>query len=156
MREVLCTGTGIARERLAKAIASPGRGGRTGPSRPGAATYPKKNRLGQFGLSLNEEKTRLIEFGRYATERRAERGEGKSETFDFLGFTHISGRSRDNGRFMLKRKTARRRLCAKMKDIRRQLLWHRHKPISEQGAWLRLVQQGYFNSDLIGQLPPAL
>ena len=104
-----------------------------------------KARLRAFALELNEEKTRLIEFGRYATERRAERGKGKSETFDFLGFTHISGRSRNNGRFILMRKTARGRLQAKMKEIRRQLMWHRHKPISEQGEWLRMVLHGYFN-----------
>jgi group II intron reverse transcriptase/maturase len=115
-----------------------------------------KERLAKFGLSLNEEKTRLIEFGRYAAERRAERELGKPETFDFLGFTHISGRSRKNGRFILKRKTARKRLHAKMKDIRRQLMWHRHKPISEQGAWLRLVLRGYFNYHAIPGNGPAL
>jgi group II intron reverse transcriptase/maturase len=104
-----------------------------------------KKRLQKFGLDLNERKTRLIEFGRYAAERRAGRGKGKPETFDFLGFTHISGRSRKNGRFILMRKTARKRLQAKMKDIRRQLMWHKHKPIPEQGAWLRLVLRGYFN-----------
>ncbi|MBN2300963.1 MAG: group II intron reverse transcriptase/maturase [Lentisphaerae bacterium] len=113
-------------------------------------------RLGRFGLSLNKEKTRLIEFGRYAAERRAERGEGKPETFDFLGFTHISGKSRKNGRFILMRKTARKRLHAKMKEIRRTLLRCRHRPINEQGKWLRLVLQGYFNYYGIPGNGPAL
>jgi group II intron reverse transcriptase/maturase len=102
-------------------------------------------RLGKFGLSLNGEKTRLIEFGRYAAERRGKRGEGKPETFEFLGFTHISGRSRNNGRFILMRRTSAKRLRAKVRSIRQQLLWHRHAPIPEQGNWLRLVLQGYFN-----------
>jgi len=104
-----------------------------------------KDRLAKFGLNLNEKKTRLIEFGRYAAERRKERGEGKPMTFDFLGFTHISGRSRNNGRFILMRRTSAKRLRAKAKDIRRKIVWHRHKPIPEQGNWLRLVLQGYFN-----------
>jgi group II intron reverse transcriptase/maturase len=115
-----------------------------------------KERLAEFGLTLNEDKTRLIEFGAYAAERRAKRGEGKPETFDFLGFTHISGKSRKNGRFLLKRKTSRKRLHAKMKTIRRTLLIHRHKPISEQGAWLKLVLQGYFNYHAIPGNGPAL
>ena len=115
-----------------------------------------KERLGKFGLKLNEDKTRLIEFGAYAAERRAKRGEGKPETFDFLGFTHISGKSRKNGRFLLKRKTSRKRLHAKMKAIRRILLWHRHKPISKQGEWLRMVLQGYFNYHAIPGNGPAL
>jgi len=101
-------------------------------------------RLGDFGLSLNEQKTRLIEFGRYAAERRAQQGKGKPETFDFLGFTHISGRSRNNGRFILMRRTSAKRLRAKLKEIRQTLLWHRHKPVPEQGRWLRSVLQGYF------------
>lgn len=115
-----------------------------------------EERLSKFGLSLNKEKTRRIEFGRYAAERRAARGEGKPETFNFLGFTHISGRSRNNGRFLLKRKTARERLQAKMKDIRRMLMWHKHKPIPEQGAWLKLVLQGYFNYHGVPGNGPAL
>jgi len=104
-----------------------------------------KERLDEFGLSLNEEKTRLLEFGRYAAERRAERGKGKPETFEFLGFTHICGRSRNNGRFILMRRTSAKRLRAKIRDIRQQLLWHRHAPIPEHGSWLRRVLQGYFN-----------
>lgn len=104
-----------------------------------------RERLGKFGLELNEGKTRLIEFGRYAAERRAERKQGKPETFEFLGFTHISGRSRRNGRFLLQRRTSAKRLRRKSTEIRRQLLYHRHRPIPEQGRWLRMVLQGYFN-----------
>ncbi len=102
------------------------------------------DRLADFGLSLNQQKTRLIEFGRYAAERRARRGQDKPETFDFLGFTHICGRSRRNGRFILIRRTIAARLREKLKDIRRILLWHRHRPVEEQGRWLRQVLRGYF------------
>jgi len=102
-------------------------------------------RLKKFGLSLHPEKTRLIEFGRYAAERRAQRGEGKPETFNFLGFTHICGRSRKNGRFLLLRRTTASRLRKKMKEIWRTLYWHRHAPVPEQGRWLRQVLRGYFN-----------
>ena len=102
-------------------------------------------RFDEFGLVLNEQKTRLIEFGRYAAERRAAQGKGKPETFDFLGFTHISGRSRNNGRFILMRRTSAKRWRAKLKEIRQTLLWHRHKPVPEQGRWLRSVLQGYYN-----------
>lgn len=101
-------------------------------------------RLQQFGLELHATKTRLIEFGWFAEERRAKRGEGKPETFEFLGFTHICGRSRRNGRVLLQRRTSAKRLRAKIKEIRQQLLWHRHKPILEQARWLRQVTQGYY------------
>jgi RNA-directed DNA polymerase len=104
-----------------------------------------EHRLDKFGLSLNKEKTRRIEFGRYAAERRADRGEGKPETFDFLGFTHICGRSRNNGRFILMRRTSAARLRAKARFIREQLLWHRHAPIVEHGSWIKRVLQGHFN-----------
>jgi len=104
-----------------------------------------EERTAKFGLELNETKTRLIEFGRYAIERRKKRGKGKPETFDFLGFTHICGRSRNNGRFILMRQTVAKRLREKIRDIRQKLLWHRHAPIPQQGLWLRRVLQGYFN-----------
>lgn len=109
-----------------------------------AARRELAERLRGFGLTLHEEKTRVIEFGRYARERRVERGEGKPETFDFLGFTHMSGRSRKNGRFILQRQTSAKRWRAKIKDIRRNLLWHRHAPIPEQGRWLQSVLRGYY------------
>ncbi len=80
-----------------------------------------RERLRKFGLELHPEKTRLIEFGRYAAERRAKRGEGKPETFNFLGFTHICGKNQDRGHFMVYRKTMGKRMAAKLKDIRQKL-----------------------------------
>jgi RNA-directed DNA polymerase len=102
-------------------------------------------RLEKFGLALHPEKTRLIEFGRFATERRRQRGEGKPETFTFLGFDHICGTKRESGGFIVKRKTASKRLRTKLHEIEETLMRWRHKPIPELGAWLRSVVQGYFN-----------
>ncbi|MEI7881729.1 MAG: group II intron reverse transcriptase/maturase [bacterium] len=103
-----------------------------------------KERLGKFGLEINEEKSKLIEFGNYAIERRLAGGKGKPETFDFLGFTHICGISRKNGKSLIIRRTSKKRMQARLKVIRQQLLWNRHKPIAEQGAWLKQVLRGYF------------
>jgi len=102
-----------------------------------------QQRMEQFALSLHPEKTRLIEFGRFAAERRAERGLGKPETFNFLGFTHICDRTRQ-GKFQLKRKTRRDRLRDRLKKIREELRRRRHLSIPEQGKWLRQVVIGYF------------
>ncbi len=87
-----------------------------------------RERLGKFGLEFNPEKTRLIEFGRYAAERRAKRGEGKPETFNFLGFTHICGRNHETGHFMVNRKTIGKRMAAKLKDLRQKLRKGLHAP----------------------------
>jgi len=100
-------------------------------------------RLATFVLSLHPDKTRLIEFGRSAASDRARRGLGKPETFNFLGFTHICGRSRA-GRFQLRRRTRRDRMRAKLREIRDALWQHRHAPLNEQGSWLRQVVRGYF------------
>ena len=100
----------------------------------------------KFGLALHPEKTRLIEFGRFAAENRRKRGEGKPETFAFLGFTHICGRKRENGSFIVTRRTVTKRLRAKLHEVREQLLRQRHDPIPKQGKWLRSVIQGYFSS----------
>ena len=102
-----------------------------------------RQRLEQFSLSLHPEKTRLIEFGRHAIDRRAERGLGKPETFNFLGFTHISGRSK-RGTFQLKRKTRRDRMRTKLQEIKEELRRRLHLPIPVQGKWLRQVVRGYF------------
>ena len=102
-------------------------------------------RFQKFGLALHPEKTRLIEFGRFAAENRRERGEGKPETFTFLGFTHICGRKHWSGGFIVKRKTAAKRLRAKLREVRETLLRRRHEPIADLGKWLRSVMQGYFN-----------
>src|SRR6266487_3563441 len=103
-----------------------------------------KDRLAKFALSLHPEKTRLIEFGRYAAERRADRGKGKPETFDFLGFTHYCSTKKDSADFQLGRKTQRKRMKAKLQEIKETLRQHRHKPIDEQGRWLATVIKGYF------------
>ena len=102
-------------------------------------------RMGKFGLELHDDKTRLIEFGRFAAENRKSRGEKKPETFDFLGFTHICSKCRKEGRFKLLRKTISKRLRGKIKEVCQTLHRHRHKPVVEQGKWLRSVVQGYFN-----------
>src|SRR5271166_381472 len=102
-----------------------------------------RQRLEKFALSLHPEKTRLIEFGRYAAERRARRGLGKPETFNFLGFTHICGRSRQ-GVFQLKRQTRRDRMRAKLRALKEELQRRMHEPIPLQGKWLRQVVRGYF------------
>jgi RNA-directed DNA polymerase len=103
-----------------------------------------KERMTKFSLEMHEDKTRLVEFGRYAAENRKKRGEKKPETFDFLGFTHICSRKRD-GSFKLHRKTITKRLRAKIKEVREKLLKNRHQPIARQGAWLKAVLQGHFN-----------
>lgn len=103
-----------------------------------------RERLRKFGLELHPEKTRLIEFGRYAAERRAKRGEGKPETFNFLGFTHICGKNHATGYFMVLRRTIGKRMAAKLKDIRQQLRRRMHARTSDTVKWLRSVVRGYF------------
>jgi RNA-directed DNA polymerase len=102
-------------------------------------------RMRKFGLELHPEKTRLIEFGRYAEENRKRRGEGKPETFDFLGFTHICGKTRTSGRFTVRRQTVKKRLRSKLQAVRQELRQRWHEPIAETGAWLGSVARGYFN-----------
>jgi hypothetical protein len=103
-----------------------------------------RKRMEQFGLELHPEKTRLIPFGRYAAERRRERGlKGHPETFNFLGFTHICGKT-SQGKFLLMRRTIRQRMSAKLKEVHRELLRRRHLPIPVQGRWLGQVVRGYF------------
>jgi RNA-directed DNA polymerase len=104
-----------------------------------------KERMQKFGLELHPDKTRLIEFGRHASENRERRGEDKPETFDFLGFTHMCGKTRKTGRFIVKRKTIRKRLSAKLKELKEKLRRRWHEPVAEVGKWLRSVVQGYFN-----------
>lgn len=104
-----------------------------------------KVRFAQFGLSLNEDKTRVLQFGRFAAQARAKQGLAKPPTFDFLGFTHICGTSRSNGWFQLKRLTSAKRMRARLKAIREALMRRMHEPIPVVGRWLRRVVQGYFN-----------
>ena len=101
-------------------------------------------RLQEFALSLHPEKTRLIEFGRSAGEDRKVRGLGKPETFNFLGLTFICGKSR-RGKFLLKRKTRRDRMRAKLRVIKEEMRQRMHHSIAEQGKWLGSVVRGYFN-----------
>jgi len=100
-------------------------------------------RLGKFGLRLHEEKTRLIEFGRFAAERRAQRGQRRPETFNFLGFTHYCSQSRE-GRFVVKRKTQSKRLARKLTAVREEAWRRMHRPVAEQHQWLSQVLRGHY------------
>lgn len=115
-----------------------------------------RDRLAQFALELHPDKTRLIEFGRRAARDRRARGDGKPETFDFLGFTHICAKNR-KGRFMLKRVTIKKRMAGKLREVKASLMARRHLPIPDQGRWLASVVRGHLayyavpgNSDAIG------
>jgi RNA-directed DNA polymerase len=103
-----------------------------------------RERFGKFGLELHPDKTRLIEFGRFAAERRRKRGLGKPETFGFLGFTHICGKG-GSGQFWLRRITIAKRMRAKLKAVKDELRRRQHQPIRVQGQWLRSVVQGHMN-----------
>jgi group II intron reverse transcriptase/maturase len=100
-------------------------------------------RLAKFGLELHPEKTRLIEFGRFAQERRRKRGLDKPESFNFLGFTHICAKSR-RGKFQMERRTTAQRFRAKLSEIKAELRKRMHLPVPVQGAWLRTVLLGYY------------
>ena len=115
-----------------------------------------RERMARFGLRLNEEKTRILEFGRYAAERRARRGQRRPETFDFLGFTHICAKTRISGRFTIRRLTSAKRMRATVKAIRQTLMKRRHAPIPEIGAWLSRVVQGYLNYHAVPGNPKRL
>jgi RNA-directed DNA polymerase len=114
-----------------------------------------RERLAQFGLQMHESKTRLIEFGRFATDARRKRGERRPETFDFLGFTHLCGETRQ-GYFSVVRHTARERMIAKLRSLRIELRNRMHHSLEEQGAYVRSVVVGHvryfgvpFNSEAI-------
>src|SRR5499433_1472581 len=102
-----------------------------------------RKRFEEFSLSLNPDKTHLIEFGRFAAERRAWRGLGKPETFNFLGFTFICARN-SRGQFLVKRITRRDRMRATLREIKEELRRRMHRPIPEQGAWIKQVVRGFF------------
>ena len=101
-----------------------------------------RERLAKFGLELHPDKTRLIEFGRNAATNRQKRGEGKPETFDFLGFTHYCGSKK--GRFVVWRKTAGKRMRAKLQQLKQELRRRMHEPLAQVGEWLGSVQRGYY------------
>jgi hypothetical protein len=100
-------------------------------------------RLENFGLQLHPEKTRLIEFGRFAAESRERKGLGKPETFNFLGFTHICTKTR-KGHFTVLRQTMKNRLRAKLKVVKTELSQRMHEPIAKMGAYLRSVLLGHY------------
>ena len=102
-----------------------------------------RERLGKFGLALHDDKTRLIEFGKRSSEQRRQRGDGRPPTFAFLGFTHYCARSRD-GRFVVKRRTDRRRLTRKLHDVRDEQRRRMHTPLPEQHRWLCSVLRGHY------------
>jgi group II intron reverse transcriptase/maturase len=114
-----------------------------------------RERLEKFALSLHPEKTRLIAFGRFAAQNRKRRGLGKPETFNFLGFTFICGTSR-RGKFVIKRKTRRDRMQAKLRMIKEKLRRRMHQPIPVQGQWLKQVVTGYFNYHSVPTNGPTL
>ena len=99
-------------------------------------------RLKQFGLALNATKTRLVEFGRFARDSRQRRGQGKPETFDFLGFTHCCGTTR-NGKFTVLRLTSAKRMRAKLHAVKDEMRRRMHRPIAEQGQYLQRVVAGH-------------
>ncbi len=113
-------------------------------------------RLRKFHLELHPEKTRLLEFGRYAADNRRRRGLGKPETFNFLGFTHICGKKRSNGFFTVLRQTIRARLQAKLREVKADLRRRMHRPLCEQGAWLRSVVGGHVRYYGVPTNRPAL
>jgi Reverse transcriptase (RNA-dependent DNA polymerase) len=114
-----------------------------------------RKRFEEFSLSLNPDKTRLIEFGRFAAERRAHRGLGKPETFNFLGFTFICERN-SRGQFLVKRTTRRDRMRATLRRVKEELRRRMHEPIPEQGAWLKQVVGGFFAYHAVPTNGPAL
>jgi RNA-directed DNA polymerase len=103
-----------------------------------------RGRFAEFSLELADEKTRLIEYGRFAAQHRARRGDSKPETFDFLGFTHICAKDR-RGRFKLSRVTSKKRMRAKLSAVKTELTRRMHHPIPEQGRWLASVLRGHYN-----------
>jgi len=113
-------------------------------------------RMRKFNLELHPEKTRLLEFGPFAINNRQRRGEGKPETFNFLGFTHICVKKRSNGRYTVLRQTIRKRLQAKLNEVKAELQRRMHEPIPEQGKWLRAVVGGHFRYYGVPMNQPAL
>ena len=113
-------------------------------------------RMRKFHLELHPEKTRLLEFGPYAIDNRQQRGEGKPETFNFLGFTHICVKKRSNGRFTVLRQTIRKRLQAKLNEVKAELQRRMHEPIPEQSKWLQAVVRGHIRYYGVPMNQPAL
>jgi RNA-directed DNA polymerase len=115
-----------------------------------------QERLVRFGLELHPDKTRLIEFGRFAVRDRKRRGEGKPKTFTFLGFTHFCGQLTSSGAFNVWRVTAKKRMVAKLKAIKAELQRRKHHRTSEAAAWLRKVVLGYYQYHAVPGNSPQL
>jgi group II intron reverse transcriptase/maturase len=115
-----------------------------------------RQRFAKFGLELHADKTRLIEFGPFAVHNRRRRGQGKPETFDFLGFTHICAKKRSNGMFTVIRQTMRKRLQAKLAAVKHELRRRLHDPVPEVGRWLRSVLLGHMRYYGVPMNAPAL
>ena len=113
-------------------------------------------RMQKFNLELHPEKTRLLEFGPFAIDQRKWRGEGKPETFNLLGFTHICVKKKSNGRFTVLRQTIRKRLQTKLNEVKTELRRRMHAPVPEQGKWLRAVVGGHFRYYGVPMNQPAL
>jgi len=103
-----------------------------------------RDRFAKFGLELHPEKTRLIEFGRFAAQHRVGRGDPKPETFEFLGFTHLCAKDR-RGRFKLGRITSKKKMRAKLREVKTEMRRRMHRPLHEQGRWLASVLRGHYN-----------
>jgi hypothetical protein len=110
----------------------------------------------KFSLELHPEKTRLLEFGPFAINNRQRRGEGKPETFNFLGFTHICVKKRSNGMYTVLRQTTRKRLQSKLNEVNAELQRRLHEPIPEQGKWLQAVVRGHIRYYGVPMNTPAL
>ena len=115
-----------------------------------------RDRLAKFSLRLHPDKTRLIEFGRFALANRAKRGEGRPETFNFLGFTHRCGTRRSDGGFIVLRQSMSKRMGATLQRIGQHLLDNRSLPVNEQGRWLASVVRGWFGYHAVPGNTPAL
>ena len=115
-----------------------------------------KERMRAFELALHPDKTRLIRFGRHAVKQRQERGEGKPETFDFLGFTHFCTRSRKWGSFVIGRKTIKKRMVRQLQAIKMELRKRMHDPIAKTGAWVKQMLQGHLNYYAVSGNDPSL
>src|ERR1700761_4641684 len=115
-----------------------------------------KERMRKFELALHPDKTRLIRFGRHAAKQRETLGEGKPETFDFLGFTHFCTRSRKWGSFVIGRKTIKKRMRAKLKVIKMELRKRMHNSVAETGAWVKQMLQGHLNYYAVSGNHPSM
>ena len=115
-----------------------------------------RERMRKFHLELHPEKTRLLEFGRFAIDNRQRRGKGRPETFNFLGFTHICIKKRSNGMYTVLRQTIRKRLQAKLNAVKAELRRRMHEPIPALGKWLQAVVRGHIRYYGVPMNQPAL